>query len=347
MTHQTAIINRKYLAFGFIVSAFILVVWLVKSPVFYRNASVLSAGLTADLLLTIPLVYALLIRKTNVSKLTILPLMMVGMFSASYLIPAAHQHWLHLFKLYFFPLIEVASITLVMRKFLAVRRQFALNNTAESDFFDVLKKACFGVLPRAMAAVLISEISVIFYGILHWKTRKPDDHKFTCHQKSGTPALLGCMVFLILIESAAMHLLISRWSGVVAWIFTGTSLYTALQFLGYARSLSKRFISIEGKQLNIRYGIMAETNIQIQHIRQVELSARDVIPDAATRKLSPLGQLESHNVVLHLNRQHVLHGLFSKRHRYCTLLLHVDDKERFKAKLETVMKILTAQPSAK
>lgn len=311
----------------------------MKSPVFYRNPSGLSAAVTADLLLTIPLIYALLIHKTKVSKLTILPLMMAGMLSASYLIPAAHQHWLHLFKVYFFPLIEITSITLIARKFITVRRQFAQSRYLETDFFDVLKKACHTALPRTMAVVLVSEISVIYYGLVSWKTRKPRINEFTCHHNSGTPALLGCMVFVILIESAAMHLLLARWSGVVAWIFSGTSLYTALQFVGYARALGKRFISIDGRQLIIRYGIMAQTHIHVRHISQVELSGRDVMPGVNTRKLSPLGQFESHNVILHLNRKHVLHGLFGKRQRFCTLLLHVDDKERFKAELEAVSNI--------
>lgn len=339
MTYQPAIINRKYLAFGFVITAFLFIIWLVKSPLFYRHPSPLSAAVTTDILLTIPLTYALLIRKTNISKLTILPLLMVGILLASYLIPSANQQWLHWFKLYFFPLIEFTSLTLALRKFLAVRRQFSLSRVSQTDFFDMLKNACFAARPHAVAAVLVSEISVIYYGVIHWKTRRLSANEFTYHKNSGSPALLHCMVFLILIESAAMHLLLTRWSSTAAWIMSGTSLYTALQFFGYAKSLTKRFISIEGHQLTIRYGIMAQTHIHVGHIARIELSARDVTPDVNTRKLSPLGQLESHNVVLHLNRNHVLHGLFGKRYNFRTLLLHVDDQQRFKASLEAVSNI--------
>jgi hypothetical protein len=342
MTYQPLVINRKYLAFGFVFTAFVFVAWLVKSPVFHQHSSQLSEALTVDLLLTIPLVYALLIHKTGISKLTVLPLLTAGMVSASYFIPAAHQQWLHLFKLFFFPLTERVSLWFIVQKFIAVRRQFSKASDGGGDFFEVLKKACYSALPRMLAAGLVSEISVIYYGLINWKTRRPASNEFTYHRNSGMPALLGCMVFLILMESAAMHLLITRWSGTLAWIFSGISLYTALQFLSYAKSLSKRFIAIEEDQLVLRYGIMAQTHILIQHIHQVELSARDVTPNAATRKLSPLGQLESHSVILHLKRDHVLQGLFGIRHRFRTLLLHVDDKVRFKAELEAVIKTHTA-----
>ena len=342
MTYQPSAISRKYLAFGFVVTAFLFVAWLVKLPVFHQHSSQLSGAVTVDLLLTIPLVYALLIHKTGISKLTVLPLLTAGMVSASYFIPAAHQQWLHLFKLFFFPLTEVLSLWFIVQKFIAVRRQFSKAGHMGGDFFDVLKKACYAALPHMLAAGLVSEISVIYYGLVNWKTRRPASNEFTYHKNSGTPALLGCMVFLILIESAAMHLLITRWSSLLAWIFSGISLYTALQFFSYARSLSKRFIAIEEDQLVLRYGIMAETHIHIQHICQVELSARDVTPDAATRKLSPLGQLESHNIILHLKRDHVVQGLFGIRRRFRTLLLHVDDKERFKAELEAVMNTCSA-----
>jgi predicted component of type VI protein secretion system len=43
-------------------------------------------------------------------------------------------------------------------------------------------------------------------------------------------------------------------------------------------------------------------------------------------------------VILHLKRDHVLQGLFGIRHRFRTLLLHVDDKDRFRAELEAVIK---------
>lgn len=334
MTHQPAVNHRLYLAFGFVIAAFATIVWLVKSPFFHQKPSVLSAAITVDLLLTIPLIYAWLIHKTRVSKFTIAPLVMVCMFSASYLVPAGHQHWLQLFKLFAFPLMEMASLTLVVRKFMAVRRQFSQGRASGNDFFDVLQKACYSTLPRTLAAALTSEISVIYYGIIYHKTRKPASNQFTYHQNSGTPAVMGCLIFVILIESAAMHLLVARWNVTAAWILSGLSLYTALQFFGYARSLAKRFISIDGDQLRLRYGIMAQTHIHVHHISRVELSGRDVPPDAGTRKLSPLGQLESHNVILHLNRDHVLHGLIGKRYRVRTLLLHVDQPERFKTALD-------------
>lgn len=337
MTVQPAVNHRRYLAFGFLLSAFLFIVWLVKSPYFHKHPSGLSAAVTADLLLTIPLIYALLIRKTNISKFTVAPLVILGMFIASYLLPAGQQHWLHIFKLYFFPLIEITSLSLIVRKFVALRRQLSYSRTSGSDFFDMLRKACYATLPRTLAAVLASEISVLYYGLFNWETRRPACNEFTYHQNSGTPALLGCMVFMILIESTAMHLLIAQYNTIIAWILTALSVYTALQFWGYKRALTKRYISIDDQQLIIRYGIMAQTHIHVKHIQEIELSSREVMPHVNICQLSPLGQLEAHNVILHLKRSHVLYGLFGKRQKFSTLLLHIDDQKLFKTLLDATI----------
>lgn len=60
---------------------------------------------------------------------------------------------------------------------------------------------------------------------------------------------------------------------------------------------------MENDQIHLRYGIMTETVIDIKDIDQIELSSKDIELDKNTRKLSFLGELESHNIIIHLKKK--------------------------------------------
>lgn len=98
--------------------------------------------------------------------------------------------------------------------------------------------------------------------------------------------------------------------------------------------MTKRPISIEENWLNLRYGIMSETAIRLCDIVSVELSSKEVFTDEETRRLSFLGQLEPHNVIIQLDRQYTLQGLYGTKKTYQTIALHVDDAATFKEQLE-------------
>ena len=199
-----------------------------------------------------------------------------------------------------------------------------VENNLTSDFFSILKSTCYEIMPKRLVMPFVTEIAVFYYGFVNWKAREIKENEYTYHKKSGTPAIMYAFVFLIGIETFAFHMLLSRWNIVIAWIFTGLSLYTAVQVYGFAKSLSKRPILINPDSLTLRYGILNEVEIQFSDIEKIELSKEKIKQDNIKRKLSPLGDIENHNVIIHLKRENTLIGIYGLQKRFRVLGLHVD-----------------------
>ena len=81
------------------------------------------------------------------------------------------------------------------------------------------------------------------------------------------------------------------------------SIYSGIQLFGFLKSITQRPITIEKDKLNLRYGILSETVINIEDIEEIDLTTKAVEPDEATKKLSPFGDFENHNVVIKLNKE--------------------------------------------
>ena len=330
---------RPILALGIPFVLISVIVWLATSAAFERHADALSVGITADLLLLVPLIYLLLIRKTSIPKTTVVPVLVLGVVVASMILPKEQQGYLELFKTWFLPLLELFVVGFVVYKVRKAIRHYRTHQQNKPDFFSALKEACAEVVPRPVVMPLATEIAVIYYGLFHWQKKQPASHEFTYHRRSGTGALLAGFILIIAIETFVLHLLLAQWNVVVAWVLTGLSVYTALQVLAFAKTLSRRFIAVKSDILVLRYGILSESTVPLRNISSVSFSRKPLIKGDGTRKLCPFGSLESHNVVIALKNEGTLTGLYGKQKTYQRLALHVDDPARFKEALETSLSL--------
>jgi len=112
-------------------------------------------------------------------------------------------------------------------------------------------------------------------------------------------------------------------------------MYSAFQIFGFLRSLSKRPIMIKENILELRYGIMCESDIEIQNIDTVELTTKAFEPNDTTAYLSFLGSTEGHNMIIHLKKENTLIGLYGKKKKFKSVALFIDKKQEFKTALET------------
>lgn len=335
-----------------------MLIYLIHSPYFLPQSDNLTLGISIDFVITIPVIYFLVIRKTKIPNFTAITLMIVGLFIGLSVLPKENQAYLQLFKNYFFPFVELGILGIVLWKIrTAVQKYKSVAAevrgdaaTVSFDFFTVLKNSCEEILPKLPASLLATEIAVVYYSILNWKKKEIDALKeFTYHKNSGTVGLLGALVFIIAIETIAIHLLLAQWNNIVAWILTALSIYTGFQLLAFAKSFSKRPILIENGILYLRYGIMSETEIQIENIESIKLSEKpleELIEKEAEddtekaklyQKLSPLGNLEAHNIILRLKNKEKLKQLYGINKDFEILALHVDDKANFKEKIEQMI----------
>lgn len=337
--------RKNLIIFGIPLFIMGLMVFITKTPIFTANPNSLSLGITFDLLLTIPFIYFLLIRKTRIPKTTVVPFLILGIVVCSLILPPQDQYYLDLFKTWFLPIIELSILSYVIYKVGKGIKQYKLNKNHSVDFFTVLKSTCYEILPKGLVIPVVTEIAVFYYGFIYWKKRELKSNEFTYHKNSGTISLLIAIIFIVIIETVTIHLLLAKWSIAVAWIFTFLSIYSGIQIFGFLKSMLKRPISIENDQIYLRYGIMTETIVDVKDIDSIEISSKDIELNKETRKLSFLGELESHNVIIRLKQENVLTGLYGIKKKYKNLVLHIDDKTEFKNQINNILNIPSHAPT--
>ncbi|WP_296620127.1 hypothetical protein [Marivirga sp.] len=326
--NRTLFLSRNLITFGVPISLFGILILLIKSP-FLPGNETLVVGITADLLLTVPLVYFLLIRKTEIPKTTVIPIMIIGLLIGSYFLPNESQYYLNFFKTWILPIIEISVLSFVIYNVRKGIKRYKLNKTESFDFFTTLKNTCYEILPKDVVIPVVTEIAVFYYGFLYWKKRELKENEFSYHKDSGTITLLIAIIFIVAIETVVFHILLAKWSSIAAWILTFLSIYSGIQIFGFLKSMLKRPISIENDRLYLRYGIMTETAIDLKDIETVEISSKDIELNQETRKLSFLGELENHNIIIRLKKENELIGLYGIKRKYRNLALYVDDKIEF------------------
>jgi len=309
----------------------ISLLFIMRSQAYAQNASTLSTAVTLDFLITIPLIYFLIIRKRNIPKITVLSTFVLGVVILSFTLPEEHQSLLNVVKTFAIPIIELTVLSIVIYNTIKISRSYKEQKNS-GDFYTAMKKATSEILPKQVATLLVTEISVVYYGFLNWKKKKLKKNEFSYHKKSTTSSIIIGFLMVILIETFAVHYLLLKWSSVAAWILTILSAYTALQIFALARSISKRPIKLdtEAEELMLRFGFFSEWSVPLHKIREVELSNKDLPEDKSVVPFSPLGTLTEHNVILHFVDEQQFSGFYGLKKKATSLAIYVDDKQRFK-----------------
>ena len=128
------------------------------------------------------------------------------------------------------------------------------------DFYTVLKIATKEVLPKTIALIFTTEISVVYYGFLKWKADKYSKNQFTYHKSNGLVSMIAGFTLVICIETVALHSILTNWNLIIGWIITFLSAYTALQFFALAKSVVFRphQIDIDTNSVGLRFGYFAD-----------------------------------------------------------------------------------------
>lgn len=337
MMNRSLTSHHPLLIFGIPTILFAIIIFFIQSTVFSSHG-ILNLAVSIDLLLTIPLIYFLLIRKSDIPKTTIVPVMIIGMVLGSLFLPTDGQHYISLFKLWILPVVEISVLTYVLFKVRRAVKRFKIVQGATPDFYTAVKSTCKELMPSVAANVTSAEIAMVYYAFFNWKKRPYQSNEFTHHKRSGTPILMYTFIFLIVIETFAVHLILVKYSLVAAWILTILSVYTGFQIFGFARSLAQRPIVIEQDRIVFRYGILNETTINFDQIEKLEPTRKSIENMEGTRKLSPLGEMESHNLLVHMKSEHTMHAIYGFKKKFSTLAVFVDDVQGFTKAVEDRIK---------
>ncbi|TRX55964.1 hypothetical protein FNH22_17525 [Fulvivirga sp. M361] len=307
------------------------VILLSRSVFFLNHPEALSKGIIIDLAFTIPFLYFILIKNRTIPNFTAVTLFLAGIAIATFIIPTDQQQLLDWIKTWIFPIVELTVLGIVVLK---VRKTVLLYKAAtgtKPDFFTALKSATAQVLPSPVNTFLATEIAVFYYAFFNWSKKKLEQHEFSYHKNSGAIPVLATIILLVVVEVFVFHVVIQRWSELVAWIISGISVYSGLQIVGLIRSMYQRPISIKESDntLELRYGIFGEASIALDQIKEVQTTSSYMDTDSETIRLSLLGDMESHNILVTLHNECILHRFYGIKKAFTTIAFYVDDPERF------------------
>jgi len=305
--------------------AYIATLPIASSPNF-------AFALSLDLILTIPIVYFLLIRKTQIPKTTIVVFIILGIFLGKKWLPAEYHTTLNFAQHILVPLIEISIISYIIFRMRKIILEFRKAKNESPDFLTTLRSAVAEIFPKKIGELFVIEVAIIYYTFFAWKIPPLPNNTFTYHKKSGLHLVFGIFIGLVLIETFAFHILVERWSVIVAWIGTGISLYSIVQIIGIIKSASRRPIILENEKVLLRYGLMNETEIRYEDIEKIELSRRSISNNPLALRIGT--ELTGHNVIIFLKNKNTLHGLFGIKKEFNTLMIHVDKHKVFKEKME-------------
>ncbi|MFD0963890.1 hypothetical protein [Pseudofulvibacter geojedonensis] len=329
-----------YLIFGIPLVLLLTCLFLTTRLPFESQPFIFSNAIIADLLLTIPLVYYLLIRKTAIPKLTIVPVFVLGILLASKFIPVENQQYLQIIITYVFPLVELGVFIFLTINLYKLIKEFRRNKLRYQDFYDNLKQSASTILPNKISQLFATEISVLFYSFIHWKKESLSINEYSYHKNSGSVGLFLGLLLIITIELSVLHVLLAKWSETFAWVLTALSIYSAIQIIGFLKSIMKRPIILKGESLILRYGILSETIVSLHDIKKVVLSSKELEEGSDVVFLSPLGKLESHNIIIQLKNTNIVNRLYGLRKNYTSIAFYVDNPENFFFQLEENRKAL-------
>ncbi len=336
---MTKKIQYPILIFGLPLLLLAFLILLVRSSIFQQNPAELSFAITLDLLVTIPILYFLIIRKREIPKITVVSVFIVCTAIASFVIPIEHQAFLSQVKTFAIPFVELSVLTFVILKTRAIIRSFRDSDTEQLEFFDALSLACSKILPGRVGKLFATEISVIYYSFSKFVKKEIQPNEYTYFEKSGIKTVVYALIFIILIETFAVHLLVHKWYPTVALVLSLFSLYTCLQFFSLSKSMDRRLISIdyENQILHLRYGFFNQTSFPFADVKSIELNRRTLPEDSSIVPFSALGGFDSHNIIIHLKQEHTLHRIYGIENKFQALALYVDKKEEFVDKVRELM----------
>ena len=297
---------RLPLVLTFIFSLAGILAYLASTNAFGVNPILFNA-VAIDLVVTLPFIYWLLIRKTKIPLTTIIPVSIAGYLLGKQVIPMEHQGYLEIAGNYVLPVIELGVILFLLYNIRSVRKSY-LTYKIENEIPEALQKALEIIYPKRLSSFLSHELLFFYYAIFCWGKRVLKKDEYSYHKDSGARAIYGVLLFLIIVETGVFHILIYPYAPIVAWILSILSIYSGFIFLGLSRSISKLPIKMDATSLRIRYGLINVADISFSSISKISLVKSS--QESEFKQLSPLGSMEEPNILIHLIRSETLHTIY-------------------------------------
>ena len=325
---------------AFIIALFAILL-LVGGPYMLHRISIsgrnsVANGLLADMLITFPVAYYYLIIKPFRLSLWKMLLVFTCCSGAAYMIlPLQQQHYVLLLRKVSV-LVELGVVVYAISKFKKIRQEYRRLQTELPDVAYHVQQSIIAVLGnRFTIRLLACELTVLRFGLFGWinsASIPPGVKRFTTHRQSGYMALFGVLLFVMLMELVAIHLLLMQYSAKAAIIVSALSAYGMLFLLADMVAISKTPVLILEKQLLLRTGMRWRVHTCLENIEKVTKLNYDYEPAENCFKGAIIKS--SANLYLRFKQPVTVSRLYRSPIIVNSIVLSIDEPDAFTAALQ-------------
>ncbi|MEX8546290.1 MAG: hypothetical protein V5804_01695 [Mucilaginibacter sp.] len=306
-------------------------------PLIKRDA--IATALLADMVVTFPLAYYfLLVRPLQLRKWNIVFVFTCCCAVAYFVLPPHQQYYvLQLRKLSTF--LELSVVIYAISKIRKIIAAFEKSEAVFPDFAHNLYQSMTTVLGDVVVIkLLVSELIVLRFGLFCWKkpSRQPEAiTRFTVYKESGYPAIFGVLLFVLLIEVFAFHLLLVQYSKIAAVVVSLLSVYGMVFIVSDLSATVKSPVLLMKNQLLLRVGLRWRTSIHTSNILSVEKISDNYQPDQFCFK----GGItkNSINVLLTFNHPVTIERIYQKPVTADKIVMSIDSADDFIKSLNSLI----------
>ena len=318
------------LAYGIPLIIFLSCFLITLTSKFSSNQELISNAIVIDLLITAPFIYYLAIRKSSISKLTVLRIFLAGVFFCGLILETRSNAFLQIIKIWISPVIEIMLITFIAGKFYTAGKKAKQSGKQSGDFLIFCRKLLSDFIGNEKAGnIIASEAGVFYYAFIGRKFKVTDKgSEFTSYKKNGILPVFGIFLALFIVETAAFHFLLLLWNSTAAWIITALNLYTCLQLFAHIRAIKARPVRLGIDTLEIYNGLAGDALIKYDNIEKAEFTGKTPA-DRTAVKFALLRKLEKHNCVIYLKQPADVTIIFGLKKKADAVLFYVDEVKEF------------------
>jgi hypothetical protein len=310
---------------------------LVRTRPLDSHGGLLARAITADLLVTVPaLWWLLMVRGRGLRLRSLAPVVLASFAGAALVLP---QPWrgelLHLRAL-----AAPAELALMGGlAWVAVRAVRAPRGAGPADPGELPERIAEAARRAlgfpGLADLVATEAAMVVYAFAGWRMRAREDAAaFTVHREAGWSAVALGLALAMLAEAFPVHVLASRASPALAWTLTGATLFGLLWLAGDAQALRLRPVRLEPDALLVRIGLRRWARVPYSSIVTVAALRGDVPPRRSPGYLRAT-VFGDPTVLLELRDPVIARGLYGITRRVTRVGLAPDQRSRFLAALES------------
>ena len=318
--------------------------WIAQSPGFLALPGNLGAiAVTFDLAVGAPLLYWwLLVRRSRLSAVTIVPVIALGLAASMALLPATRQAVAEWWRFALIP-VELVLVWWGVRRAraaMAAARTATAAAGAGADTFVAMRRVLREVVRvRFVADVVAFELALLYYAFLSWRASPhvpTGARAFSTHRNSGVVALLIMGAVVALVETAVVHILVQRWSPTFAWALSILSVYGVVWIVGFLQALRLRPILVTPSALVIRVGLLSAVKLPWGSIARI-VPAAFPHPDRETPGYLHAMVTGDPQFLIELSRSIRAEGVYGRSRDVRMVGVAVDEPAEFRRSIEAAV----------